>query len=213
MTEPDQQSQRNRKVTREIIAVILADLGPWVTITRIQPLLLELRPASPPDAIRALTTLAANGNLPEGIGLPPGPAQAIEQEMAAAWLALYLVAASERLADAAAEGDQALQAAIQAEERYFGQHLIAEERRMRAAAGVDTESRLNADRDQEGDLAGLLSWRAVLDRRTTPECRAANGSNFKADQMPAIGWPGAVHVHCRCTSGPPIPGAPLLPSI
>ena len=213
MTEPDQQSQRNRRVTKEIVAVILLDLGPWVTITRIQPLLADLRPAPPPAAIRALTNLAANGNLPEGIGLPPGPAQAIEQEMAAAWLALYLVAAAERLAEAADEGDEALQKAIRDEERYFALHKVAEERRMRAAAGVDTEARLNEDRGQEDDLAGLLSWRAVLDRRTTPECRAANGWNFKADRMPAIGWPGAVHVHCRCTSGPAIPGAPLLPSI
>jgi hypothetical protein len=47
----------------------------------------------------------------------------------------------------------------------------------------------------------------------TPECRWANGRNYRADQMPVIGFPGAVHARCRCAASFPLPGAPLLPSI
>jgi uncharacterized protein with gpF-like domain len=47
-----------------------------------------------------------------------------------------------------------------------------------------------------GDLP--LRWDAQLDRRTTPECRAADGGIFTASQPPTIGYPGTVHMSCRC---------------
>jgi uncharacterized protein with gpF-like domain len=56
----------------------------------------------------------------------------------------------------------------------------------------------------------LLGWNTVIDSHTSPECLAANGHNFRADHMPKIGYPGAVHPHCRCYAGPPRPGANLL---
>jgi len=72
---------------------------------------------------------------------------------------------------------------------------------MRAAAQVDTAVM---------DHGLLLGWHSVNDRRTSPECRAANRHNFRADDMPLIGFPGAVHPHCRCWPGAPFPGAPMV---
>jgi hypothetical protein len=96
--------------------------------------------------------------------------------------------------------------ALALERGYFEKHLYAEWNRLRCAAAQDAVTPHLAD-------GGLLSWHAVMDNRTTLECREANGKNFPADQMPVIGWPGAVHPYCRCSAGKPIPGAPLLPSV
>jgi hypothetical protein len=52
----------------------------------------------------------------------------------------------------------------------------------------------------------LLGWYAHPDDRVTPECKAADGANFRADVMPMIGWPGTLHGGtCRCKPGPPWP--------
>jgi Phage Mu protein F like protein len=96
---------------------------------------------------------------------------------------------------------QAIAKAATAERHYYGQHLIASWNRMRSAAAVDTAA---------STYGLLLGWRTVLDSHTSPECRAANGLNFRADIMPRIGYPGSVHPHCRCYAGRPVPGARLL---
>jgi hypothetical protein len=44
----------------------------------------------------------------------------------------------------------------------------------------------------------VLGWRAVMDARTSAECRRADGKNFSVASRPLIGWPGSVHPHCRC---------------
>lgn len=206
--EAPQQSRHNRQVTVDIVALLaVAAPGPLLNM-KLRLLLADLRPAPSPETIDWLTSMTGGGNLPENLGVPAGPAQTIEMTNAAAWEGLYLVTAAGRLAEAEAEGPAALALAKEAEERYFDLHLVAEERRMRAAALQDMAARLNVDRVHPE----LLGWRAVLDDRTTPECRWAHGRNFRADRMPVIGWPGAVHVHCRCSPGPAIPGAPLIPS-
>ena len=88
------------------------------------------------------------------------------------------------------------------ERRWYGQHQEAVWNRMQAAAVVDSRVM---------DYGPLLGWYSVNDRRTSPECRKANRHNFRADDMPSIGFPGAVHPHCRCWPGPPVPGAAVLP--
>lgn len=97
----------------------------------------------------------------------------------------------------------ALAAQVFRERQYYGLHLDAMRGRMTAAARVDSEAMT---------WGLLLGWYAREDRITSPECRAADGKNFRADAMPLIGFPGAVHPHCRCMTGPPHPGARLLPS-
>ncbi len=138
-----------------------------------------------------------------------GPMQKAEERQARIWRAVYTLSAAERLMEA-----PDIQHAEDIEEGYFARHVAAEERRIRAAALVDVTRRLLGDRTEEQPHkeVPLLGWRAVLDDRTTPECRWANGQNFRADRMPIIGIPGSVHPRCRCTAGPAIKGASLIPS-
>lgn len=97
----------------------------------------------------------------------------------------------------------AIAEALPRERRYFGQHAEAGWLRARAAAQVDSAA---------GMYGPVLGWRTVRDRRTSAECLAAGGKNFRADMRPAIGWPGAVHNHCRCYPGAPFRGARMIPS-
>ena len=123
--------------------------------------------------------------------------------------AQFLVNSARRLAGDLArvasgeQGAASLLDAISRERRYYGQHQEALWTRMQAAAKVDTAV-------MEHGL--LLGWYTTLDARTSPECRAANRHVFRADQMPSIGYPGAVHPRCRCLPGAPIPGAPMVGS-
>lgn len=142
-----------------------------------------------------------------GIG-PIGKMQELEARQALAWRALYILGAAERLRDA-----EDLAHAQDTETGYFARHIAAEERRARAAALVDVTARLLDDRAEEQGQIPLLSWHAVVDAKTTPSCAWANGKNYRADRIPVIGIPGAVHPRCRCASGPPIPGAALIPSV
>ncbi len=158
-----------------------------------------------------LAALASTHAEPPDLGLgAPGPMQRQEVKQGHVWRAVYIWGAIERLTRA-----DDLAHAQRLEHGYFLQQVAAEERRARAAALVDMTSRLLGDREEE-QLDGrvpLLGWRATIDDRTTPECRWANGRNFRADRIPAIGLPGSVHPRCRCTSGPPVKGAPLMPSL
>lgn len=162
------------------------------------------------DVAHFLATLTAAGNAVDDLPvLPDGPAQAFERQMAPAWLGLFTLAAAERMAELDTERQFATIAAR--ETQYFDRHRDAEERRQRAAALQDVAAMLNSDRSDANEH--LLGWRAVLDERTTPECRWAHGRNFDATKMPSIGFPGAVHMRCRCSAGPAVPGAPVIPAV
>ena len=136
-----------------------------------------------------------------------GPATTATARLNLIRRAQFLVHSARRLAADAgrvSSGERGLLSVIeslQRERRFYGQHQEASWARMRAAAQVDTAVM---------DHGLLLGWYTVHDARTSPECRAADRHNFRADQMPAIGYPGAVHPRCRCLPGPPIPGAPMV---
>jgi len=107
---------------------------------------------------------------------------------------------------ARSNGKSALRALLDGvtrERRYFGMHRDAIWSRAKAAMAVDMAA-------MEHGL--LLGWMTHRDDRVTPDCLAADGKNFRADQMPLIGFPGTVHAKCRCTPVGPFPGAPMLPS-
>jgi len=122
--------------------------------------------------------------------------------------AQFAVSAMHRLAgdiaDARARNQPVVASAsgITRERRYYAQHLTAIWNRTRAGARTD---------DAIMRHGTLLGWHAVRDAKTSRECLAADRHNFYADRMPLIGYPGAVHTHCRCMPGPPWTGAPLLP--
>jgi hypothetical protein len=97
----------------------------------------------------------------------------------------------------------ALLKSVQRERRFYAQHLMAIWQRSQAGAQVDSA---------QMTYGNLLGWHALRDKNTSADCLAADGRNFYADHMPLIGYPGAVHPHCRCQAGTPFPGARLLPS-
>jgi SPP1 gp7 family putative phage head morphogenesis protein len=111
--------------------------------------------------------------------------------------AAYLIMAGRRLGTAVVrERNQpgTLEKALRAEATYVRQHLQA------VAHRNDAVKKTVAATYRYGDELG---WWAVRDDRTSPECKAAHGSNFQADQPPKIGYPGTVHNRCRCKPGPP----------
>ena len=168
-------------------------------------------------ASAGITAAALRGALDVVYAMPPerlgahGPATWNTIRLNLLRRAQFAVASSRRLAaDLAAARSrntslsQALLDGISRERRYYGQHMQAIWNRMAAAARVDAAA----------DAYGLLlGWYTVLDSHTSAECKAANGKNFYADHRPLIGYPGAVHPHCRCFPGMPHTGARLLPSI
>jgi hypothetical protein len=97
----------------------------------------------------------------------------------------------------------ALSAGIDRERRFYGSHLLAIWNRTRAAAQTDTAVMTYGD---------LLGWATVLDTKTSKDCRDANGKNYYASAMPVIGYPGAVHPHCRCYPTSPYRNGKILPS-
>lgn len=124
--------------------------------------------------------------------------------------ALYLVSAIRRVSTAATDprggrfgvsagpGDsqrlQLVREAVEREKGYLKQHLDAVAKRTDAAKAVDLAA---------ATWGLLLGWHAVIDSRTSPDCRAAHRTNFEVGQMPKIGYPGTVHPSCRCRAGRP----------
>jgi Phage Mu protein F like protein len=117
--------------------------------------------------------------------------------------AAYFIAAAGRVAQAM-QGGQSLEQAMVRERAYLQQHREAAANRAQAAHAVDVASATHGN---------LLGWRAVLDSRTSAECRAAHGSNWVATHVPLIGWPGAVHPHCRCRAVRPYLTPRRLPTL
>lgn len=181
--------------------------------------------AGPAIAVQALKarfvlTAAATAALIGVLGLvmqhpPPvtgiiGPASEQTSRMNMARRAQYVIAASKRVLgvvrDAKAKGQPvaaAVKDQLDRERRFYAMHQAAMWNRARAAGATDVAA---------AEYGQLLGWNTVVDAKTSPECKAADGWNYSAAAMPVIGFPGAVHPHCRCYPGPPRPGARLLPS-
>jgi hypothetical protein len=77
------------------------------------------------------------------------------------------------------------------EKNHLASHLLAVSKRNSAARAVATAWLAQG-------RSGLLGWSARMDRKTSGECREANGRNFDPSRVPPIGFPGAVHPDCRC---------------
>ncbi len=211
---PSEGTPANRERTKRDKVLIAAILGLFSAGATGYGMLLGMRAALvvwglDPEVAAWLGALASEHLEPPPLDLgPPGPMEQHEAKQAPLWRAIYILGAAQRLSAA-----DDLDRAETVEQGYFDRQVAAEARRDRASALVDMTSRLLSDRTEEQARIPLLGWRAVLDDKTTPECRWANGQNFRADRVPIIGVPGAVHPRCRCTAGPPIKGAPLIPSL
>lgn len=125
---------------------------------------------------------------------PGGPAERTAHRQNQARRAAYTIKSAYRVRDRVRKQGMNEEQAQIAEKHLYEAHMKAMERRVEMAKKVDVMS------DQHGNMLG---WYATLDRRTDPECRAADGKNFLADRVPVIGYPGTVHPNCRCVPGPP----------
>lgn len=119
--------------------------------------------------------------------------------------ATYLAQAARRVTTALPRGQNAVLAALEAERRYLEQHLRADAQRTVAAQQVAAQARTLARQAKKGGSTwnGLVGWYAVMDERTSLDCRKANRRNFDPTRVPPIGYPGSVHPACRCRPGPP----------
>lgn len=123
-----------------------------------------------------------SGGAPE----PSTVARDIAVRAERSYRAAFLARSAQRIEKAVAAG-KPLHAASEREKDLWRLHEDAYRRRRLAAARVD----------EAVDRHGLvLSWRAVIDKRTSMDCRAANGRNFRVDRPPRLGFPGAAHPRC-----------------
>lgn len=123
----------------------------------------------------------------------PKSAQEVIENLLPHYRAAFIASATRRVAVSTRNGVP-LNQVMDRERRNYQQHIVVMKRRVSAAQAVDKIGVNNRRK---------VGWYAVLDDRTSPECRAANGKNFYADRMPEIGYPGAVHPSCRCRPGRP----------
>lgn len=130
-----------------------------------------------------------------GVGTSGGPV-AIERRANLRYRAAYIINAARRIAGASDK-----KAAVARERTYWAGHQRASARRTKMAKRMAAATR---------KFGPVIGWYAKMDNRTTAECRAANGRNFLAAQPPVIGYPGTVHMHCRCLPGAPHPGGKMV---
>lgn len=152
-------------------------------------------PTLPDNGIGPGSGPAAPGNQP-GPGPKPAPkpsrgsggAPSMSRRVAAdepRMRARYVYNAARRLTIHLVDGT--FLPGLQTERNNLQAHVRAGRNRQAAAQALDDVAQ------REGPL---LQWVAILDDRTTPDCRALNGRIFTVDNPPAI--PGAVHPRCRC---------------
>lgn len=110
------------------------------------------------------------------------------------YAATYLASALERLRKGG-------QDAMRREKTYLAAHVAAQKKRDIARVQSQRQARKSGR---------LIGWYTSEDDKTTPDCRAADGCNFYANQGTVIGFPGAAHPNCRCRPGPPHEGGRMV---
>jgi hypothetical protein len=172
----------------------IASILSWTTVLELIVLGIVLR-------------MIARNPVPKMIGL--GAAQVDVIRLNQLREAAFVEAAAKRMLqqinDDLARGlsrEEAVAKATRLEQLYFNQHVLAQQQRMQAANRIDGLAQ---------QYGPVLGWYDVEDAKTTPECRAAAGKNFSALTPPIIGWPGIVHMNCRCYPGPPYANGAMLP--
>jgi hypothetical protein len=214
MTATAPPAQQGQPTQAQIDAVLAAEaaivLAQAVTVAAALILLLRrFRRAGIPEQALEISLDVVMRMPPETFGFH-GSATANMSRLNLLRRAQFMVACARRvtqdLREARSRGEklsEVIPGIIDRERRYYGQHLQAMRNRMNAASQVDSAA---------STYGNLLGWNTVIDSHTSPECRRADHKNFLASNMPLIGYPGAVHPHCRCWPGRPFPGAALLPS-
>jgi hypothetical protein len=185
--------------TQEVLAVLgILMVGASTVATAAA---LSALTAIPPAALRA--SLLLQGWRDSSIAERPGgildrtedvgTAERTIQELNHLRQAAYTVKSGRRMQADLRAGWSAEDTAAR-EFRFFQMHHAAIDRRTQAARLVDNQAGVHGD---------LVGWYATRDRRTSAECARAGGANFRVSQPPVIGYPGTVHLYCRCQPGPP----------
>ena len=184
-----QRKQQTKKSDAEIITIIAGALAIDASASATAATLSPLIGIPGPDLL-PLLVIAKSRSISYGVTtIPSATASAESSALEPTYRAQYVLTAARRL-----NGLQGAEreAALHQEQQYFNQHVQAAANRRRAASAVDQA------RTRYGDELG---WYAKMDSQTSAECKEANGKNFSATRLPAIGWPGSVHPHCRCKPG------------
>lgn len=191
---PPRQRRQQQQEPRSDAALITAIAGAMVVGASAQATAQTLASVVgiPAPSLLIAILIARSETVTYGIAtLPSATAASESQRLEAVYRAQFVLASSRRVHAAKQRGVP--EADIRAQEqRYFQQHIDAMKNRRDAATKVDSAARR---------YGTTLGWYAVLDNRTSKECREAHGRNFDATRRPAIGYPGAVHPHCRCRAG------------
>ncbi|NMH98900.1 phage minor head protein [Pseudonocardia acidicola] len=152
----------------------------------------------PSSVARAVAdNLSGPSGKPKVVG---GPAQRAQDRLNLTRRSQYLVNAARRVY-ATVQAGKTIAEAIAAERGHFDAHRLMQQRRQTAGAAMDAAAQ---------EHGPVLGWNAVLDGKTDAVCAALDGKNFSITHPPKAGLPGAVHPFCRCTAGPPHPGAPVV---
>lgn len=188
--QPSSSPQQDAALVAAIAALLAVKAAPRPTALKIAALL-----GVPVAAVVPVVGIALAAPWGTNVrGLRPGGSPAATRtnlESEGAYRAAYVLAASRRWHEGLKNGvsEEVLK---EREDRFFKQHLEAQANRRVASAAVDKMAR---------KYGATLGWYAVLDTKTSPECKAAHGKNFDIGKRPVIGYPGSVHPHCRCKPG------------
>lgn len=114
--------------------------------------------------------------------------------------AAYMAKAAGRIHHELVSGTP-VRTALADESLHYRSHAKARRNRLDTAGGVAKNALIFGD---------LLGWYRDPFSNSEAECIAASGNNFSATKGTLIGFPGAVHPHCRCHSGPPHEGGRMV---
>lgn len=199
MTQPVQQQPAQQTATAQqvtaALAVLTAVLG-GLSLAAAAGTLANVLHVRPSSALAALNVAVRDMPAQVLTGRASVRISQAEQTYRAAYLANATLRIDRRL-DAGAD----VQRAVVVEMDLFRAHKAAQDNRARSAGLAD---RLAAR------FGAMLGWKATIDSKTSPECRAAHKHNFLIAQPPSIGLPGATHPHCRCIPTRPYLGAGLV---
>lgn len=202
---PEEVPEEDSPLIEALIVALLAGYSVSVLKNYLQKLLKPL--GLDPKAITAAINLASR--VPreyEPLKRDPKNAKSNVRRKLVGYRAAYLLNCAKRISAAIKgapkeEKRQRYDAAKARENVYYKRHVAMQRRRISAARAVDRASLIYGD---------TLGWLAFPGERPSEACQKAHMKNFKASEMPSIGFPGAVHMNCKCVAVAPWPNAPLL---
>lgn len=134
----------------------------------------------------------------------------IERDREALYRGAYMLKASERIETSIEEG-LSLKQAVARERRFQQAHETARRNRLEAVVKAQRVAMRFGERvDTPSGPRTLVGWYLNPLLNNDPECVAADGHNFYAEEGTVLGFPGGVHMNCGCIAGPPIEGAGMV---